>query len=281
MDRTVDDTHGGGSPRSWGPETLGLGLRTDLGLASVDGSVIPGPDSIAVKTPTSPGFWWGNFVVFPGPPREGDRARWEAIFDRAFRGLPSVRHRNFTWDPDSDAEGASSEFIEQGYAATRQVFMVHDGSFQPEPLGDFDLRAFDSPSDWIECLEIHHRCLVGEQATDPFRRYQAEQIERYRWLHDSGRGLWVGAYRGGRMVGSAGVYRGEGWARYQAVSTTPEFRGRGAASAILARLGGFAFDAWRVEQLVLMTGDRHPARALYSKLGFRPDAYLRSLSVER
>ena len=52
-------------------------------LARFDGEVLERDTHVVVRTPRSPSFWWGNFVLFPEAPRAGEHPRrGSAIPDR-------------------------------------------------------------------------------------------------------------------------------------------------------------------------------------------------------
>jgi hypothetical protein len=41
-----------------------LGYRTDLIFASFDGEITDRGDYLAIRSPTNPDFYWGNFLLF-------------------------------------------------------------------------------------------------------------------------------------------------------------------------------------------------------------------------
>src|SRR3954452_20220779 len=41
-------------------------------------------DYVVVRTDSNPTFYWGNFLLFPEPPRAGDPERWLARFAAEF-----------------------------------------------------------------------------------------------------------------------------------------------------------------------------------------------------
>ena len=61
---------------------LSLGWRTELIFARFDGQVVDRGDHLLVLTPTNPGYWWGNFLLFRHAPGAGDFERWTALFDK-------------------------------------------------------------------------------------------------------------------------------------------------------------------------------------------------------
>ena len=52
-----------------------LGYKTDLIFPAFDGEIVDRGDYLVVRTPSNPYFYWGNFLLFPRPPAEGDYLR--------------------------------------------------------------------------------------------------------------------------------------------------------------------------------------------------------------
>jgi hypothetical protein len=56
-------------------DVASLGFQTDLMIRRLAGSVIVDRrEYLVVRTPANPGFWWGNFLLFPAPSRPGEVA---------------------------------------------------------------------------------------------------------------------------------------------------------------------------------------------------------------
>ena len=62
------------------------GLATDLMIAEMDGEVRVCEDYVVARTPASPNFWWGNFVLFREAPKAGQVRKWEGVFDEEIGG---------------------------------------------------------------------------------------------------------------------------------------------------------------------------------------------------
>src|SRR4051794_33698303 len=72
-----------------------LGYSSDLLFARFDGFIRDAGAYTVVETPSNPRFHWGNFLIFPTAPRNGDLARWREIFRRE---IPAVEPLAFGWD---------------------------------------------------------------------------------------------------------------------------------------------------------------------------------------
>ena len=87
------------------------GYQTDFMFARFDGEVIDRGNYIVAFTPENPGFWWGNFVLFPEPPRSGQHEEWKAIFANELGSKPGIGHINLAWDTIDGELGDVQDFL--------------------------------------------------------------------------------------------------------------------------------------------------------------------------
>ena len=218
-----------------GPRSLGY--ATDLMIAEFDGVVLAGPGFLAARTPTSPLFWWGNFVVFEAPPRPGQVAEWAATFDDQVGCVPGVQHRNLAWDTDSTRTGAHdpqgalrgskvpevelaiAEFLAAGYQRNTSVVLTNSAP-HPAPHSQAEqaptaclVRPIKGDAEWERVLEIQHASMPSQRSTPTFRTFQTQQRDRDRRLVARGHGEWFGAFVNGQLAATMGLYVHEGVAR--------------------------------------------------------------------
>jgi hypothetical protein len=74
-----------------------LGYRTDLIFPAFDGEIIDRGEYLAVRSPQNPTYYWGNFLLFAEPPKEGDLTMARDLRSRD-RAPPKVTHLAFGWD---------------------------------------------------------------------------------------------------------------------------------------------------------------------------------------
>lgn len=72
-----------------------LGYRTDLFFPHFDSLILDRGDYLVVQTPTTPSFYWGNFLLFGSPPVPGDLGRWRQCFAEELGVPPQIKHLNF------------------------------------------------------------------------------------------------------------------------------------------------------------------------------------------
>lgn len=245
-----------------------LGLHTDLALHTWRGVVRDRVDHLVVTHPEAPAFRDGNLLVFERPPEPGDFERWCDLFDRAVGVAPTYPYRSFDWDGLDGEEGEVAPFLAAGFERERRLVLAAPRLRPPRPP-DPGLRLVEvvGEAGWGEAVRL--------QATTvkPDRRAAYERLVRAvmrlnRRAVEARHGVWWGAYAGDTMVGTLGLFRVGEVARYQAVVTHPDWRGRGVASTLLHHAAEAARRAWGCELVLLEAEADGSAVSLYQALGF-------------
>ena len=284
-----------------GPRSLGY--ATDLMIAEFDGVVLAGPGFLAARTPTSPLFWWGNFVVFEAPPRPGQVAEWAATFDDQVGCVPGVQHRNLAWDTDSTRTGAHdpqgalhgskvpevelaiAEFLAAGYQRNTSVVLTNSA---PHPAPGSPIKQVATPglvrpiqgdAEWDRVLEIQQASLPSQRNTATFRTFQAQQRDRDRRLVAAGHGEWFGAFVQGTLAATMGLYVHEGVARCQSVATAPEFRRQGLCATLVHAVCETGLREISADQIVMLTTPGGAAERIYQSVGFVAREWIESVSL--
>ena len=246
-----------------------LGCRTDLMLIAWDGTVDDVDGAVRARSPTNPGFWFGNFLLFPDAPRPGDAALWIDRFATAFADDPRINHICLRWDrPDGEA-GELAELIAAGFEIETTIVLA-TAMPRPPPRSNPDvaLRRIESPADWDATIALQIATMTelhGAPAADFARR----QMTRYRRFVADGRGAWFGAFADGELVADMGVFVEAGLARFQAVETARAFRRRGVCGTLAYHAAQVALDELGAERLVMVGLPDHTA-AIYQSIGFEP-----------
>ncbi|AUG75048.1 Putative acetyltransferase [Kitasatospora sp. MMS16-BH015] len=247
-------------------EIVSLGYRTDVALLQAGGSVVTDRGGhLVVRTPDNPGFHWGNFLLFAGPPWPGDALRWEVLFQDEF---PAARHRAFGVDDAAGAVGSAAERAALGVRAEENVVLTATGLRAPARASAAEVRVLAGDDDWRQALELDHAC-YGVPEDEAGRRFAEARVAGYRALAEGGHGSWVGAFVEGHLRAGAGLFAaGRGLARYQNVETHPDFRRRGLASAVLHHAARHALPDPDGRTLVIVADPGDHAVRLYRALGF-------------
>ena len=264
-------------------EIKSLGLRSDLMIASHKSVVEDCKEYILVKSAHNPDDCWGNFLLFKHPPAMLDaqlcNARsWEYFFHREFADQPNVGHVAFTWDSPEGIPGDSEEFLALGFHLNEsRVFTASD--IYPPVYGNQEIRIseINRVDQWRSVLDLLMLARDPIHDEKAYRRYLERKVEHYRALAMKKAGAWFGAFVGEHLVGTLGMFTGEGLGRFQHVVTHPAYRRRGVCSTLMYEIGALALTLDDVDQLVVVAPARDDARRIYHSLGFKHSETLFSL----
>ena len=249
-------------------EIRSLGLRTDLALLELGGSLVEDKgDHLVVRTPDNPTFWWGNFLLVRSVPEESETAHWLARFEDAH---PLARHVALAFDTTTGRTEQLAGFAEQGLTVEISTTMTASAVDEPaRPQRQAEYRPLDGDGDWAQWVELRVACRHEGQTEEGTREFSVRQSEAYRRLVSGGHGQWFGAFEGGRLLSSMGLFRAsEGLARYQSVETHPEARRRGLAGTLVHHAGRFGLTELGAHTLVMVVDPTYAAIRLYRSLGF-------------
>ncbi len=248
-----------------------LGYRTDLIFPAFEGQVVDRGDYIVVRTPSNPTFYWGNFLLFSQPPRDGDFQRWCDLFAREIGAPPGTEHQAFGWDLPDGEPGVIQPFLEAGFELNRDVVLTADSPQAPaRPSPSAKIRALELETEWLQAVELQVLLREPVYKEDGYREYIERGMGRYRRMAAAGLGSWYGAFIEGQLVADLGIFHDRELGRYQSIETHPEFRRQGIAGAMVYEAGRQAIATYHLQTLVIVAeADSAPAR-LYRSLGFAP-----------
>lgn len=265
-------------------DQLALAWRTDLIFARFDGLVEPRGDHLVVRTPTNPTYWWGNYLLFEQPPREGQADDWIAAFDETIRlEQPASSHLAFGIDAAQDFE-LPPDFAAAGLVKDRSTVLTLQRDMldpaQPPLAREFQVRALELPARIAQVVELQAAVNAadgeGAHAEPAYSEFRTRQMERYAAMQDAGLGHWFGVFartpRGEQLVASCGLFRdrrgGGAVARFQYVCTHPEWRERGLATALIHAVCRHGLEVMHDETLVIVADPADRAIRIYETLGF-------------
>lgn len=262
------------------PVPRSLVFATDIDVLAIDRTVTPRDGYLAVRSPSNPSFWYGNFLLFDDPPAAGDRERWERLFECEFADEPQVRHCTFGWDrPDGDPGAADSEFASHGYDLEHNVGLVATpDELVPHPRAnrDVDVRALDPTRDggdeplWSAVVEMQVAGRDERIGEDEHREFSRTRQHELRALFAAGRGAWYAALtQDGELVASCGIVATGDRGRFQAVETAAAHRRRGICSRLVVDAAAHAAANHQLSTLVIVADADYHALGLYESLGFR------------
>ena len=251
---------------------------TDLDVMAADRVVDRRDGYLVVRSPSHPGFYWGNLLLLDDPPAAGDRARWERWFDAEFGSDPRVRHRTFAWDTvDGSIGRAREEFVSSGYELEETVGLVGtpDGiQRHPRENREVVVRAVEPDGDedlWEQVVELQVASRDEQFEEAMYREFCHRRLADHRALFRAGRGAWyVALYPDeNEVVGSCGVVVTAGRGRFQAVDTAAAHRRIGICSRLVVDAAQRAVTVHGARRLVIAADPNYHALGLYESLGFR------------
>ena len=131
-----------------------LGYRTDLFFPTFDGQIMDRGNYLVIRTPSNPTFYWGNFLLFPQPPGDGDLEVWRNLFAQEIGIPPDTEHQVFGWDSPDGELGVIQPFTEAGFRLDRNVVLT---SRQPRnsnnSLDYVRIRSLKTEADWEQAVE--------------------------------------------------------------------------------------------------------------------------------
>ncbi|MCB2413134.1 GNAT family N-acetyltransferase [Demequina sp. TTPB684] len=247
---------------------LSPGWATDLAVLEHSGSVIDDRgDHLVVRSPQNPDFHWGNSVFVTDTTAVNDADRWVTTFRTAFPDAGWVAIGLNRMPDDADAWPAHRLEVELDEVLSTATLPYE----APLPPG-YAVRRFDR-DDWELSVarSIAENQRTGEQEAQGFERFVRAEAETRRDLSAREVGAWFGAFADDALVAELGIVRCGAVARYQAVGTDEEHRGRGLASHLLGVAARWAGDHG-CDQWVIVTEATNPAGRVYRRAGFEPDS---------
>jgi ribosomal protein S18 acetylase RimI-like enzyme len=250
-----------------------LGFRTEMFFHRFDGIFLDRGEYLVVKTPTNPGFFYGNFLLFFRAPRDSSLVEWKAIFRREFSDLPEVKHFTFLWDSPSEGAGEISGLKNDGFKVDFSVVLaaksVHAA---PKMNMEASIRPIITDSEWKQVTENQIFSKSTDFKESEYRTFKERQMARYEAMAAQGLGFWFGAFLEGKLVGDLGIYKEGKLGRFQCVETHPDYQRRGICGALVYKSSQFAFTEMGVTDLVMVADENYHAAKIYESMGFVPMA---------
>ena len=242
-----------------------LGFRTDLMLRRLAGATVTDHDRyLVVRTEANPTFYWGNFLLFPEPPKPGEPEEWLALFAAEF---PDAAHVSIGADGVDGVLGAADEMRQLGLTEELNVVLTTDAVTPPRPPEpELDLRTPATDEEWEQAVAF--RIAVDEDESDGHRLFVERRTREYRALVATGHGIYLAAFVDGVARAGLGLFAEDGVARYQSVETQQDFRGRGLASALLVEAARQIREQQQVDTFVIVADPDYHAIDIYRRLGF-------------
>ena len=252
-------------------EITSKGLQSEFIFHGFEGVMTDHGDCSSVRTPKNPDYFFGNFLLYAGPPAVGDLSHWMARFDEIFAPFPEVRHHAFQWLPSSSpVPEALEEFKKAGFTIDETSVLATQSAHtdKPAPSG-VEFRQIRTGAEWLAVIDAQVRDGFPQIPMDEYRRYKEKSFANYRRMADQGLGNWWGAFKGEELVADLGLFFGDGVGRFQSVETASEHRRQGICRAMVHHVSNYGL-ATHPGITLIMHADAHDvARGIYCSVGFK------------
>ena len=236
-----------------------------------DGVVLDRGDYLVVKTPSNPGFFFGNFLLFFQAPQPGSLFRWKELFKKEFADTPEVQHFTFLWDSPSEGLGEVTEFGAEGFQVDFSVVLTARSVHKPQKLNScITVRPISTDAEWREVIASQIRSKATEYEEIMYREFKEKQMARYRTMSEQGMGHWFGAFLNEKLVGDLGIFQEGSLGRFQSVETHPDFRRQGICGRLVFESARYALNQMGVTDLVMVADENYHAAKIYESVGFAP-----------
>ena len=219
-----------------------------------------------IRTPTEPDYWSGNIIVING---ESVDPRAEIALFRVAH--PDAAHCRVMWDvPGMALDHVSAVLTPDGFDVSIVETLILNGEMRAVDVPDgIALRTIKTDQDWADFAVFQTESAIEEGRDMAVHApFQTRRNAAKRAQNEAGFGAWFAAYDGDLMVGTLGMYVGEGLARYQAVETRASHRKRGISSALLRHAFEWARGQDPDAQVIIVADAQGDGGRLYRKMGF-------------
>jgi ribosomal protein S18 acetylase RimI-like enzyme len=248
-------------------DLISLGFRTDLAMLRLGGTeVTDRGDHLVVRSPHNPAFWWGNFLLLAQPPAPADADDWLQRFAAEF---PGAAHVALGFDGVDGRVEDLSPFATRGMSCEASTVMsASEVTEPPRPNREAGCRQLSSDEDWAQSLGLEMAC--NDRETDEaFRAFATPKVATNRAMTEAGHGAWFGGFLDGVLMTQLGLFSASpGLARFQAVQTHPDARGRGLAGTLVHHASRYGFEALQARTLVMVADPDDIAVRIYRSVGF-------------
>ena len=252
-----------------------VGIQTDLLFRRFEGEVIEKENYLVIRTPKNPGYRWGNFIVFPEAPQDGDLEKWKHIFSKEIGNLPNTTILCFGWDDTEGNVGMIQPFLDAGFKLAKTSVMTAQNVNPPPKLNNTCLIRTFTENDWQDWIDLE----IAMNKAEPehlrenddagFRNYLQGKVNEYQAMIEAGLGQWFGAFVDGELASSLGLFVWEKLGRFQMVATHPKFRRQGLAGTLVYHAAQKGFNEMGAETLVMCADPDYVAIKIYESVGFK------------
>ncbi|MBL4577590.1 MAG: GNAT family N-acetyltransferase [Flavobacteriales bacterium] len=241
-----------------------LSYSTLLHQLSFSSTIIDKGTYKVIATPGLPCYYWGNFLMFSGPPVSGDFENWRYLFREEFKDS-GCEHRAFAWDSISGEAGETQSFEANGYYFEYDEILTTRNAIRPTNYNsEITVRPLETDTDWKMRVELNVAC--GDKRD---RSHINELGKHYRRDTQRFWGILLGAFLKNDLVGEMGLFTGGVHCGVVSmVKTHPDFRRRGVCRTLLYHTLHVGMELFRFKEFVMVADVNGVAANVYKSVGF-------------
>jgi RimJ/RimL family protein N-acetyltransferase len=249
-----------------------LGFRTDLIFSKFEGAIQDRDEYLVIRTSSNPGYFWGNYLLFPAPPASGDYEKWTRLFEKEISSQQPTHHIAFGWDNALGEPGEVQPFLDAGFRLSQGVVLTARQVAAPAKYNrDVHIRPLREDWEWNQALENQIACQPVEYEKETgYREFKTIKMRQYRQMKLADKGEWFGAFINGQLVADLGLFCVDGIGRFQQVETAPAFRRQGICGALVHQAAQYGFKHLGAQTLVMVADEHYHAAKIYESVGFQP-----------
>lgn len=253
-----------------------LGAVTDAMVQPAATSFIDRSSYRVVRTAEQPGYLYGNYLLLDYSPSTRELDYWFEKCHFELADLP-IRRLVLQWETDLDQLWGGIRELTEDMQYVSDVVMSSSGTPEslPAPEG-VTVRPIESDSDWSAVIDLSKQVSEAMSGAS-FGGFARWRYGQFRLAASGSRCRWWGAFRGGALVGSLGLFQSPSLLRFQEVQTRADHRRTGICQALCAAALRGAFADHPGAQAIIVAAEASPARRLYERLGFNAVALQHSL----
>lgn len=246
-----------------------LAFKTDLFFHRFCGTVITDNNCLVIKTMSNPHYFWGNLLYFNATPKLNDLFVWKEKFKSHFSPM-AVDHMTFAWENPDNHPVEFESFLADGFELEKSAVMSAKTIIRPAKiLSNLIVRPIECDEEWEQVIENQVQARDQKFIEGPYRKFTIKKMSDYKKMVRENKGLWMGAFFNGVLVGDLGIFYESGLARFQAVVTHPDFRRLGVCSTLLYKTCQYVREHFAVNEFVIVADPDYHAVLIYESLGFK------------
>jgi ribosomal protein S18 acetylase RimI-like enzyme len=253
---------------------LGLGWQSHLLACGFGAEIAERDDCIVLRTTANPTYYWGNCLILPTAPRDGDLTHWLGRFTHEINRLqPTSSHVaigiNAATLPDplpSWRAAGIDEFDETAVLTLERAGLAGQPALRDTP--GLVLRGLVFPGELELAVEAQVATRETSFEAEGYRVYRRRSMYRVAEMQAAGVAQWFGAVVDGVPVADCGLVHDGHLGRFQHVSTQLAWRRRGLCRALIHHVCKHAFERLGLQRLVMCADPHDVAIGIYRSLGF-------------